>query len=183
MTHTNWLTRILSCLLVLGFCGCASMRPEDFSSKSPRFIPEQYFSGESVGHGLFFDRFGRVQLGFRVDLNGIWDGSVLTLHEVLLYDNGQKLERTYVIKKISEHLYEATTPDVVGTVRIESYGNALRWDYRLRQDIGGGSIWTLAFDDWMFLQEDGTVLNRAWASKFGIGLGEVMMSIRKKDGA
>ena len=37
----------------------------------------------------------------------------------------------------------------------------------------------MTFDDWMFLQEDGVVLNRAYASKFGIGLGEIFMSVQK----
>jgi hypothetical protein len=165
-------------LLVVTLNGCAAMKPQDFADQTPRFTFEEYFSGPTRGHGIFFDRFGKVQLRFVVDLNGTWNGDTLTLDEELRADNGEITRRTFTITKVDPHRYEVRTEDIVGVGTIEAYGNAVRWVYDLKQKIGD-DVWVLSFDDWMYLQEDGVVLNRAYAKKFGITIGEVFMSVRK----
>jgi hypothetical protein len=169
------------CLIAIAFTSaCSTMKPQDFADQSPILKPEQYFVGETKGHGVFYDRFRNLKTRFIVSLSGAWDGTkVLSLKERLSYQDGTKTERTFTITKQNEHLYEVTMADLVGPGTIEVFGNCMRWSYRLNQDVGGGRIVTLTFDDWMFLQEDGVVLNRAYASKFGIGLGEVFMSVQK----
>ncbi len=155
------------------------MKPKDFSLQAPRLIPEQYFAQPLEGSGMFFDRFKNAKVFFTIALNGSWDGERLRLVEKLTYSTGEVVDRTYLIVKKDEHHYEASTADVVGVANIESYGNVMRWRYRLRQPIGD-SVWTLSFDDWMFLQPDQTIINRATASKFGIEVGEVFMSLKAK---
>ena len=181
MQRANLILALISVLI----SGCSiiipKMKPEDFSHKTPILIPEQYFAGDTRGLGVFYNRFGTLKTSFTVDLNGSWDGSkILTLKETLKYEDGTVTARTFTITKLSEHLYSVEMPDLAGPGKIEAYGNCLRWSYRLKQDIGGGRIVTLTFDDWMFLQDDGVVLNRAYASKFGINLGEVIMSVFPK---
>jgi hypothetical protein len=154
------------------------MKPQDFEQESLKLVPEQYFLGTTRGVGVFFDRFGDLQTSFTVDLVGTWDGKVLTLTENLLYKNGDKLTRIYNIEKKNEHEYIGHTPDVEGDINIEVYGNTMKWIYNLNQDIDKSKV-LLHFNDWMHLQPDGIILNRAYASKYGIGLGEVFMSIRK----
>ncbi len=39
----------------------------------------------------------------------------------------------------------------------------------------------MKFNDWMFLQEDGVVINRARVSKLGFTIGEVTLFFRKQD--
>lgn len=157
---------------------CSAMKPQDFAGTTPEFSVEEYFSGKTRGYGMFFDRFGKVQLRFTVDLEGSWDGSVLTLKEQLQYEGGETMSRVFEITKIDPHTYEVRTPDIVGVGKIEAYGNSIRWVYDLNQKIGD-DIWTLSFKDWMHLHGDGIVLNRAYASKFGVLLGEVFMAVRK----
>ena len=154
------------------------MKPQDFESDNLKLVPEQYFQGTTRGVGVFFDRFGDLQTSFTVDLKGEWDGSLLTLNEQLLYKNGDKLTRIYKIQKKSEHEYIGTTADVEGDIKIEVYGNTMKWVYDLNQTVKDSTL-LLHFNDWMHLQPDGIILNRAYASKFGIGLGEVFMSIRR----
>jgi hypothetical protein len=60
-------------------------------------------------------------------------------------------------------------------------GNALNWRYVLALKVGE-STWNVDFDDWMFLQPGGVMLNRARVSKFGIAIGEVTLSF-SRDGA
>lgn len=176
--------------------GCGPRSAKIYSAETPALRLEQYFAGASHGTGVFFDRFGRVRSSFEVDLFGEQKEGYFQLSENLRYSTGERLKRIYTIRKIGDHLFEAETDTikeksgkggadgdeeegVVGKALIEEFGNTLHWTYRLRQDIGGGSLWTFSFDDWMFLQEDGTILNRAWASKWGIGVGEVFMSVRR----
>ena len=176
--------------------GCGPRSAKIYSAETPGLKLEEYFSGQSYGTGVFFDRFGRVQTSFEIDLVGARKNGHFELSEYLRYSNGDKLRRIYTFRKIGDNLFEAETETikdkrgenksdpgdeegVVGKALIEQFGNTLHWTYKLRQDIGGGSLWTFAFDDWMFLQSDGTILNRAWASKWGIGVGEVFMSVRR----
>lgn len=155
------------------------MQVSSFSAKTPRFVPEEYFVGKTLGQGVFYDRFGRVQTSFRAELNGQLDGNLLTLEEKLVYESGETVHRTYKITRLSENNYEVRAADLDGVGLIQSFGNALQWNYRLKQKIGD-SLWTLTFDDWMFLQNDGLVLNRATATKFGLEVGEVFMVISKR---
>jgi hypothetical protein len=154
------------------------MHPSDFAQETPRLLPEEFFLGHTEGSGVFFDRFGKIQKRFIIDLHGKQQEDGFFLNELLRYSDGETVTREYRFTKINENLYEATADGVVGKATIEAYGNTLRWSYRLKQMING-SEWTLTFDDWMFLQESGVLLNRAKAYKFGIFVGEVFMSVRK----
>ena len=179
------LLSVLFLSLVVLLAGCSvfvpGMKPEDFKDKALKLVPEEYFSGPTRGHGVFFNRFRNLKTSFIVDLVGSWDGNkILSLKESLRYEDGTKSDRTFTITKLSDHEYSVEMADLDGPGKIEVFGNCMRWSYRLRQDVGGGKIVTLTFDDWMFLQEDGVILNRAYASKFGIDLGEVFMSVRKQ---
>lgn len=176
--RSHWFRTLVLGAFACLLASCSSTEILDFKETSPRFLMEEFFLGKTVGQGMFYDRFGNLAVTFSVELNGTWDGKNLTLDEVLSYDTGETLQRTYQIEKIDEHHYIAHTADVDGVVDIAAYGNALEWRYRLRQKIGD-SVWTLSFDDWMFLRDDGTVLNRAVASKWGFEVGQVFMAIRK----
>jgi len=154
------------------------MNPQDFSTVSPRFKVEEYFAGKTKGQGVFYDLFGDIKARFKVELEGIQEQDHFLLKETLRYDWGEVVNREYRFTVTGDNSYQVTAADLVGPGTVESYGNTLRWNYRLKQKISG-SIWTLSFDDWMFLQEDGLVLNRAYARKFGITLGEVFMVVSK----
>lgn len=160
---------------------CSSMKAKDFNNKLPRFILEDFFSGSTYGQGIFFDRFKNAKLSFKVELAGVFKNNILILNETLTYDSGEVVKRSFDIEKISDNEYKLTGSDVVGVGKIEAYGNVLRWDYRLKQQIGSNQ-WILSFDDWMFLQSDEQVLNRATATKLGFELGEVFMVVKKEKG-
>ena len=44
-----------------------------------------------------------------------------------------------------------------------------------------GSTWHVNFDDWMYLQEDGVLLNRSLMKKFGFRMGEVTLFFRRRE--
>ena len=154
------------------------MNVKEFESKTPRFVLEDYFAGETRAWGLVRDRFGKVRRQFTVDMTGEWDGEVLTLNEKFVYDDGETDTRIWTVRKIDDHTYEGQAADVIGVATGGSYGNALNWSYTLALPIGGRT-WHVQFDDWMFLQPDGVLINRADMSKFGFRLGEIVLFFRK----
>ncbi|MCG8442992.1 MAG: DUF3833 domain-containing protein [Caulobacterales bacterium] len=155
------------------------MKAKDFDGREPRLRLEEYFDGRTQAWGLFQDRFGTVRRQFSVTIDGRWDGETLTLDEDFLYDDGEREERVWRIEKTGEHTYEGSAEGVIGRARGEAYGNAFNWTYDFSLRIGGNH-WRVHFDDWMFLQNDGVLINRASVSKFGVLLGEVTLFFRKE---
>lgn len=154
------------------------MKAEDFAGREPRFQIEDYFAGKTKAWGIFQDRFGTLRRQFVVDISGTWDGELLTLVENFTYDDGKTETRTWRIRKTGDHSYEGQADGVIGTARGESYGNVLNWRYDFALPIGD-STWNVHFDDWMFLQGDGVMINRAVVTKLGFELGAVTITFHK----
>ena len=167
--------------LTLFLTGCGGMKPEDFAGREPKLSLEEYFAGETRAHGLFVDRFGDLRRQFVVDIDGTWDGETLTLKEDFLYDDGEVQQRIWTIRKTGPHSYEGRAEDVIGPAAGKVYGNVLNWRYRLALKVGD-STWNVDFDDWMFLQADDVIINRAEVTKFGFKLGEVTIVFTKPAG-
>lgn len=156
------------------------MKIEDFEGKTPKLVLEEYFAGKTRAWGIVRDRFGNVRRQFTVDMVGSWDGEVLVLDEKFSYDDGETDTREWKIRKLDANTYEGKAADVIGTAVGKSHGNALNWHYTLALKIGE-RVWNVAFDDWMFLQQDGVLFNRAEMSKFGIRIGEITLFFKKAD--
>ena len=161
--------------------GCTGMKPSDFARQKPKLVLEDYFSGKTRAWGIFEDRFGKVRRQFIVDINGVWDGTTLTLDEHFEFNDGEKSFRQWRIRKTPDGGYVGEADDVVGTATGIASGNALNWSYVLDMKTGEKSTLRVRFDDWMFLQRGGVLLNRARMSKFGIELGAVTISFMKLD--
>ncbi|MCB0358341.1 MAG: DUF3833 family protein [Bdellovibrionales bacterium] len=170
---------LLNSICLFAFCaacaGCSGMRVEDFSEATPRFVPEVAFDGQFRAHGLFYDRFGDVKRKFSMMLTGVPSTDGISLHEELRFDDGETLTRNYRFVRIDEHSYKVFCDDLVEPAEVRSYGNVLHWRYTLKQKIGD-SVWNLRFSDWMFLQDDGTILNRAYVTKWGFDVGEIVLA-------
>ncbi len=169
-------------LMMSGFLflnGCTGMKPSDFTSHQPAFVLESYFSGKTRAWGIFEDRFGTVRRQFVVDIDGRWDGEELTLDESFVFDDGERSTRQWRIRKTADDRYEGRADDVIGTATGVSSGNALNWSYVLNLKTGDDSTLRVRFDDWMFLQPGGVMLNRARMSKFGFELGQVTIAFQK----
>jgi hypothetical protein len=154
------------------------MKPTDFKDTTPALVIEEYFAGETRAWGLFEDRFGRLRRQFTVDITGTWDGNELVLDERFQYSDGGTDRRVWKITKTGPHTYEGRADDVVGVASGEAYGNALNWSYAMDLKVGDGTM-RVRFNDWMFLQPSGVLLNRARVSKLGFKIGEVTLAFVK----
>ena len=170
-------TIVLAMAVLLSGCS-ASMKPEDFANKQPRFVIEDYFKGKTKAWGMFEDRFGNLKREFVVDITGSWDGKQLILDERFLYSDGEKETRVWTISKKDENNYTGTAGGVVGIAKGKSFGNVLNWTYDFDLKVGDGTL-RVHFNDWMYLQPDGMMLNKAEVTKFGVHLGTVTLAFRQ----
>ena len=154
------------------------MQPEQFAGASPAFRLEQYFLGHTRAWGIVEDRFGTVRKQFVVEMAGRQDGETFILDERFHYADGTSDHRVWQIRRRDGNTYEGTAADVVGTARGRAFGNALNWRYRFDLPVGGRR-WRVRFDDWMFLQPGGIVINRAKMRKWGFRIGELTLAFAK----
>ena len=158
--------------------GCTSMKIDDFKNAKPLFILEDYFRGQVSAAGIFEDRFGKLRRQFTVEIYGTWNGRELVLDERFVYSDGEKDRRVWTIEKVGDGAYRGRADDVIGFAEGIARGNALNWRYDMDLKVGGQTI-KVHFNDWMFLQESGMMLNRARISKLGIELGTVTLAFTK----
>ena len=155
------------------------MKIQDYQQNKPSFSLFDYFQGKTRGWGMFQDRGGNLKRQFVVDINGYTnDQGQLVLEEDFVWSDGEKSRRVWTISKENDNHFIGKASDVVGEAKGMSAGNALNWKYDLNLPVDG-KTYKVSFDDWMFLQPDGVLLNRAKMSKFGFNLGEVFISFKK----
>lgn len=173
--------RAVLLLLVLTLTACSGLDVADYRQATPKLELERYFDGRLKAYGQFQDRFGRVKRRFVVDIEGRWDGATLTLDESFVYDDGEREKRVWTLRRSADGGWTGGADGVVGAAEGRGAGNAFNWHYDFDLPTEDGVI-RLHFDDWLFLQEDGVLLNRAYVSKFGITVGEVLISFFKQAG-
>ena len=74
--------------------------------------------------------------------------------------------------------WRGTADDVVGEAIGELAGNALRWQYQLNLPVDD-TTYVVTFDDWMYLMDEDTLINRSSMLKFGVELGQVTLFFRR----
>ena len=163
--------------LLAGLSACARRDVAVLAGRQPALDFADFFAGDSVAYGIFEDRFGNLRRQFRVNLTGTIEGDTLTLAEDLLYDDGERADRTWVIRKTGTDArgvtsYEGNAADVTGTASGRVVGNAPNWEYDVVLEMSGSEV-KVHFDDWIYRQDEDVAINRAFISKFGIEIGSV----------
>lgn len=166
-----------SVLLLFLLCSC-STSVKEYANEKPAFHIDKFFNGHLTAHGFFKDRKGFVSKRFVVKMNASWKENVGTLNEDFTYSDGTKQTRVWTLKKLSETQVEGTAADVVGKAIGEISGNTLYWTYVLNLKVGDKS-YDVHLKDWMYMIDENTVLNQSYMSKFGISVGEIVLSMKK----
>jgi hypothetical protein len=159
--------------------GCAGPQPADYARERPLLELDRYFNGRVRAHGLFQKRDGEVARRFTVVMDCHWQGDQGVLDEAFTYSDGSTQRRVWRLTKHADGRYTGVADDVLGQAQGQTAGSAFRWNYTLRLPVDG-SVYEVQFDDWMFLIDEHVMLNRATMSKFGIRLGEVLLSFTKE---
>ena len=158
--------------------GCASPQVSDYAQQRPKLELDRYFNGRIRAHGIFQKRGGEVVRRFTVVMDCHWEGNQGVLDEAFSYSDGSTQRRVWHLTKHENGRYTGRADDVVGEAQGQASGNAFRWSYTLRLPVDGKE-YEVQFDDWMFLVDERVMLNRATMSKFGVTLGEVLLSFTK----
>ena len=151
----------------------------DFDGTQPTLLFEEYFEGETWAWGIFEDRFGKIRRSFKISLQGEVSENLLVLTEDFLYDDGEIEQRIWTIRKLEGGFYEGTAKDIVGIAKGQVVGNALHWQYQLQLPVGSNT-WLVDFNDWMFLQPNDVLINKAAVSKWGFHVGTVTIFFSKQ---
>ncbi|MCB1926556.1 MAG: DUF3833 domain-containing protein [Rhodocyclaceae bacterium] len=169
---------LLAGLTSLGACG--SVDVGHHAGEQPTLELSRYFDGTVDAWGLFQDRSGAVVKRFRVTIEGRWSDGHGVLDERFVYSDGSRQQRVWRIEALGGGHYRGRADDVVGVAFGETAGNALRWRYVLRLPVDGRE-YDVSFDDWMFLIDERVLINRSVMRKFGIRLGEVTLTMVRRD--
>lgn len=159
--------------------GCSSVTPAKYAQQGPKFSFRDYFNGTVDAWGMFQGRDGEVIKRFKVTLKGTWDGPNGTLDENFVYADGTTEHRVWTLHQTGPDSYTATAGDIVGEAVGDQAGPAIRYTYTMAIPVSG-TTYHFQFDDWMYQIDDEVVLNRATMRKFGVKLGEVTLSFRKR---
>ena len=169
---------IIIAALIKSYLFNDNMKPEDFKNTEPEIKIEKYFEGQVKAWGILQDRKGRVTRQFEANMLGKFENNILTLEEDFFWKDGETQRRVWKIKKIDEHNYIGTAPDVVGEAKGVSYGSAFKFEYNLMIPFKGKNI-KIRFDDWIFKQDEKVAINRATLTKFGFKVGELTVFFEK----
>lgn len=159
--------------------GCAAPEVTEYAREQPVLDLRAWFNGRVDGWGLFTDRSGKVVKRFTVAMDCRWTGDEGVLDEDFTYSDGTKQRRTWRVRKLADGRYVGRADDVVGEASGQASGNTLRWNYTLALPVEGRT-WHVQMDDWMHLVDSEVLLNRSAMSKFGVHLGDVTLSFRRR---
>ena len=151
-----------------------------YKGSSPQLSLQEYFTGPIKAWGLVQDRKGHVTRRFDVTMHGTWENGVGTLEEHFEYYDGEKQKRIWTINKVSGNHYQGTAGDIIDKADGHLEGSAMRWAYQMDLDVGDNT-YRITFDDWMFLMNDGVLINRSYLKKFGITVAELTLFMQKQD--
>lgn len=176
---------ILFALLVLfiwrpGFA-FRHQKPEFYADTGPAFDIRKHLSGDMVSDGIIYGPRSQVVSRFTADFRGEWDGENGTLAEDFTYATGATQQRKWFLKMGENGHFIATASDIIGEGQGVQVGSTVRLTYRIQlSEAGGGHV--LDVVDWMYLMENGSILNRSEMRKFGVKVAELIASIRPAGG-
>jgi hypothetical protein len=165
---------VLARLLLLSF---RAQRPADYAATSPEFDLRQVLNGPIESEGLIYGPAGRMTNSFVARMHGDWNGESGTLSEDFTYSNGNRIQRKWFLTLGVDNTFTATADDIVGTGQGVVSGSTVMMRYRIRlSKESGGHV--LDVTDWLYLMEDGTIMNRSEMRKFGIKVAELIATMR-----
>jgi hypothetical protein len=166
--------RLAGFALLLALTGCDSALPvQHFAGQGPELDPLRFFARHVRSWGVLEDRGGAPTGTVATDCAGQIepDGS-LAMHQHLTYGDGTTERRDWRMRRTGPGTYEATATGMVGTGNGEAAGRVfhLAWTLAARP---GNPLANVAMDQWMYLQDDGAVVNRTVVRKLGVVVAEV----------
>ena len=157
--------------------GFRSQRPEHFHGQGPAFDPRRHLNGQVQCEGVIYGPLGRVTSRFVANMQGKWQGNRGVLSERFRYHNGDEQDREWRMILGNDGTMRAEADDVVGIGDGQVSGPTVRMLYDLRLPAAAGGH-VVSVTDWMYLCDNGTIMNRSQFHKFGIKVAELVATMR-----
>ena len=174
---------MLKKILLLALCGfltsCAMPDVRQYQTAEPKLDLVNYFVGTTDAWGMYQKRSGEVVKRFHVEITGSQRNGALILDERFKYDDGTTQQRIWTLVRKADGRWVGTAADVKGESIGVIAGNALHWQYTLLLPVDG-TTYEMQLDDWMYLIDDRSMLNRSSMRKFGVELGQVTLFFKKR---
>ncbi len=158
----------------------AAQSPQDYAMQGPQFDLREHLKGPILCEGVIYGPTGRVSSRFIADFDARWEGNVGTMTEEFRYDSGARQSRKWRLTLGNDGSIRAEADDVVGVGTGMQAGPGVQLNYRIRlPEESGGHV--LDTTDWMYLMENGSIINRSQFRKYGVKVAELVATMRKKD--
>ncbi|MDJ0638819.1 MAG: DUF3833 family protein [Paracoccaceae bacterium] len=179
----DFLSLLIGAALMAGLVWLISRRfdflaqtPDDYT-KGPTFDIRETLNGPLLCDGIIYGPTGRVASRFSAKFDATWDGNSGIMNEHFHYDSGTEQHRKWRLSVDAMGKIKAEADDLVGAGTGQQTGSGVKLSYRIKlPESGGGHV--LDVVDWMYLLDNGTVMNRSQFRKFGIKVGELVATIR-----
>jgi hypothetical protein len=164
---------LLSVCFALLLAGCASpLPPTAFANTTPAFDPINFWTGHTSSWGVIENVNGDPTSILSTTTDGTPEGAG-GLHMVQhVYRGNEVTERDWHIRRVAPGQFEAAASDVAGTAHGTASGRTLHWTWIL-ETKPGHPLFNVTMDQWMYLADNGTLLNRTIIRKFGFRLAEI----------
>lgn len=162
-------------VLVAGIlAGCANPPPLDaFAGTTPAFDPVRFYTGHTRSWGVREDRAGTPEGIITTDCVGTADGADgLHMVQHLTLADGSHQTRDWHLRRVGPNRYEGTANDMVGTAIGEAQGRTFHWTWTWATKPGN-PLFDVTMDQWMYLMDDGAMVNRTTVSKLGFTIAAV----------
>jgi hypothetical protein len=170
--------RVAILLSFVAVCGCSTPGIDTYRQELPKLDLRTWFVGHQEAWGVVQSRSGEVIKRFHVDISGRLDDGKIILDEQFSYADGTSEQRQWQLVQVAPNRWIGHAGDVVGAATGETAGNTLHWQYTLSVPVNG-KRYDVEFDDWMYLIDERTMVNRTTMRKFKIGVGQVTLFFRK----
>ncbi|MFT5420602.1 MAG: hypothetical protein ACI9D5_001352 [Candidatus Endobugula sp.] len=176
---SHYLLRMFLVIIVVSLTACKSNDINDYSENKPILDVKTFFNGELLATGIVKDLHGQLIRYFTAEIQADWKGETGTLKEIFYFNDGKTEYRDWTLTMKTPNHFIGTAGDVIGEANGHQSGNAIFMQYILEIPYKEKTI-EVTVDDKMYLVSDDTIINESRLYKYGVKVGEVVLTIQKK---
>ncbi len=158
--------------LLLVLAGCGKPLPVGhFAGTKPVFDPIAFWAGHHRSWGVVENRAGGPTDTVATDCLGTPEPGGLHMVQTLTLGDGTVQHRDWHLQRDGSG-YVATANDMVGQAHGAAAGRVFHWRFVIALRPGN-PLFNVTFDQWMYLLDDGSMMNRTTVRKLDVIVAEV----------
>ena len=161
--------------------GCASsIDGRAYENQTPAIDLGSFFEGKVKAWGIVQNRSGNIIQRFTVDIIGTRDGNQLVLDETFEYQVGEgPTQRTWTLEQTENGVWRGKANDIDDQATGKVYGNAFNLVYQMEVPVNGRQV-KVTLNDWFWLMDKSTLINRSYIRKFGLTFAEISIFMQRQ---